>query len=228
MLETLTSTIRVGSSFLPWCWWKKWWKKSCNHLRIADLTLYISWIPLDTGTHLPVLVPVGVPFRKTLLRDGEFFPPIRWNHVTEGPGTSIFKKYSATSNQPTTTNLQEKKTPSWKTQPQCGCFISSIHFRFPRFAPTTFPMFSRVFGSFFFGSYRRMFPPQRQGLGIDSKRLGLRPQRIQPQTFDDGKKKTTTGRLWNHPKRKETQNEVTDQRYMSNACKVDSFTEIIH
>ena len=101
-------------------------------------------------------------------------------------------KQKATSNQPTTTNLQEKKTPSWKTQPQCGSFISSINFTFPRFAPTKmvhFPyVFQGFFGSFFFCSYRRMFPPQPQALGMDSKRLGLRPQRIQPQTFDDGKK----------------------------------------
>ena len=165
MLETLTSTIRVGSSFLPWCWWKKWWKKSCNHLRIADLTLYISWIPLDTGTHLPVLVPVGVPFRKTLLRDGEFFPPIRWNHVTEGPGTSIFKKYSATSNQPTTTNLQEKKHLPGKHSRNAVASFPPSTLDFPGLPQQLSLCFPGFLGRFFLVPTAGCFLPSDKGWG---------------------------------------------------------------
>ena len=145
-------------------------------------------------------------------------------------------KQKATSNQPTTTNLQEKKTPSWKTQPQCGSFISSINFTFPRFAPTKmvhFPyVFQGFFGSFFFVPTAGCFLPSHKRWGWTRSASACGHKGSNLKLLTTGKKTTDNWEVVNFfpPKAKGNPDfEVTTIKdTLSNACKVDSLTEIIY
>ena len=164
-----------------------WWSHSLHKLD--------TWIP----SHLPVLESRGAISENP--KGWWIFPPIRWNHVTEGPGTSIFKKYSATSNQPTTTNLQEKKKhlPGKHSRNAVPSFPPST-LDFPGLPQQKWYNFPYVFQGFwvvfFLVPTAGCFLPSDKGWGSTRSASACGHKGSNLKLLTTGKK-TTTGRLWN-------------------------------
>ena len=145
-------------------------------------------------------------------------------------------KQKATSNQPTTTNLQEKKhLPGKHSRNAVPSFPpSTLHFPgLPQQKWYTFPMFSKGFlGRFFFVPTAGCFLPshKRWGWTRSASACGHKGSNLKLLTTE--KKTTDNWEVVNFfpPKAKGNPDfEVTTIKdTLSNACKVDSLTEIIY